>query len=117
MTTHTQGKWKAEGCTIYSGKTILAVTYCEGNRELHPNMHEKDTPPDSDGEEHGDGWEEAWKNAELIAAAPSLLDALIAIKTQAELAALTFPNAPGQGDLLTIARIAGDEIAKANGNA
>jgi hypothetical protein len=73
MITHTQGKWKAEGCTIYSGKTVLAVTYCEGNRELHPNMHEKDTPPDSDGEEHGDGWEEAWKNAELIAAAPELL--------------------------------------------
>jgi hypothetical protein len=73
MTTHTPGKWEASGCTIYSGETILAVTYCEGNRELHPNIHEKDTPPDSDGEEHGDGWEEAWKNADLIAAAPELL--------------------------------------------
>ena len=69
---HTEGKWEASGCTVYSGKTILAVTYCEGNRELHPNIHEEETPPDSDGE-IGDGWEEAWKNAELIAAAPELL--------------------------------------------
>jgi hypothetical protein len=116
MTTHTPGEWKADGCTIYSGETILAVTYCEGNRSLH-NLHEKDTPPDSDGKKHAWGWEEAWRNADLIAAAPSLLNALIAIKTQAELTALTFPNAPGRGDLLTIAGIAGEAIAKAEGNA
>ena len=55
-----------------------------------------------------------WReNARLIGAAPSLLNALIAIKTQAELTALTFPNAPGRGDLLTIAGIAGEAIAKA----
>jgi hypothetical protein len=59
----------------------------------------------------------ARSNARLIAAAPSLLNALIAIKTQAELTALTFPNAPGRGDLLTIAGIAGEAIAKAEGNA
>ena len=73
--THTQGEWEASGCTIYSGETILAVAYCEGNRSLH-NLHEKDTPPNSDGEEHGKGWEEAWANARLIAAAPDLLAAL-----------------------------------------
>jgi len=39
-------------------------------------MDETDTPPDSDGEEHGHGWEEAWKNANLIASAPELLEAL-----------------------------------------
>ena len=72
--THTPGKWEASGCTIYSGETILAVTYCEGNRELHPNIHERDTPPDGGGE-HGEGWEEAWKNADLISAAPDLLAA------------------------------------------
>jgi len=59
----------------------------------------------------------AMHQANLIAAAPSLLNALIAIKTQAELTALTFPNAPGRGDLLTIVRIASDEINKAKGNA
>jgi hypothetical protein len=59
----------------------------------------------------------AMRHAELIAAAPRLLNALIAIKTQAELTALTFPNAPGRVDLLTIARIASDEIAKAEGKA
>ena len=59
----------------------------------------------------------AMRKSDLIAAAPSLLNALIAIKTQAELTALTFPNAPGRGDLLTIAGIAGEAIAKAEGNA
>jgi len=116
MTTHTPGNWKADGCTIYSGETLLAATYCEGNRELH-SLDEKDTLPDSNDGQLGHGWKEALKNARLIAAAPGLLNALIAIKTQAELTALTFPNAPGRGDLLTIAGIAGEAIAKAEGNA
>ena len=105
MTTHTPGKWEANGCTVYSGETILAVTYCEGNRELHPNIHEKDTPPDSDGEEHGDGWEEAWRNADLIAAAPEMLAAL----------RLIYANA-GESPEWIRARI-GSTIAKAEGKA
>ena len=56
-------------------------------------------------------------NARLIAAAPELLAALIAIKTQAEFSATTFPNAPGRGDFLAIARWAGEAIAKAEGKA
>jgi len=59
----------------------------------------------------------AMRKSDLIAAAPSLLNALIAIKTQAELTALTFPNSPGRGDLLTIAGVAGEAIAKAEGEA
>ena len=114
--THTQGKWEASGCTIYSGENILGTTYCEGNRSLHSGLDDKDTPPDSDGE-HGHGWEEAWRNAELIAAAPEMLAALNAIKTQAEFSAATFPNAPGRGDFLAIARWAGEAIAKAEGKA
>lgn len=55
-----------------------------------------------------------WReNARLIAAAPELLAALVAIKTQSEFAAATFPNAPGRGDLLAIAENAKAAIAKA----
>ena len=102
-------KWKAYGCTIYDGEILVGVTYCEGNRELHPSLNNKDVLHESDGD-IGDGWEDAWRNAELIAAAPCFLDALKAIKKQAENAALTFPNSPGRGDFLAIARIANDQI-------
>ena len=73
--THTQGEWKESGATIYCGETIVAVAYCEGNRELHPSISPDDILPDSEGE-IGNGWEDAWTNARLISAAPDLLDAL-----------------------------------------
>lgn len=58
-----------------------------------------------------------WReNARLMAAAPELLAVLNAIKTQADFSAITFPNAPGRGDFLAIARWAGEAIAKAEGN-
>jgi hypothetical protein len=95
IATHTQGKWKihTEGkkTGILTENNVEHLATCYGFRKE--------------------------QNARLIVAAPSLLNALIAIKTQAELTSLTFPNAPGRGDLLTIARIAGDEINKAKGNA
>ena len=71
---HTQGPWQQHNASVYSGKTLLAVAYCEGSRELH--SHDKrDILPDSDGN-IGNGWEDAWANAQLIAAAPELLEAL-----------------------------------------
>lgn len=53
------------------------------------------------------------QNARLIAAAPEMLAVLNAIKTQAEFSANTFPNTPGRGDFLAIARWAEAAIAKA----
>lgn len=53
---------------------MLACTYCEENRHLH-TIESDDTIPDSTGI-HGNGLDEAWANARLIAAAPELLDAL-----------------------------------------
>ena len=114
--THTQGKWEASGCTIYSGEIILGVTYCEGNRELHPNIHEKDTPPDSDGE-HGYGWEEAWKNAELIAAAPELLAALKALEIGLSPASLEIQKDSLADLCRTCFEITREAIAKAEGKA
>lgn len=112
--THTPGPWEESGATIYREKTIVAVSYCEGNRELHPSIDPSDKLPGADGE-IGDGWEEAWSNACLIAAAPDLLAALEAIAKQADFSALAFPNAPGRGDLLAIAQMARAAIAKAMG--
>ncbi len=56
-------------------------------------------------------------NARLIASAPELLAALVAIKTQADFSATTFPNAPGMGDFLAIARWAQEAVSKATGGA
>jgi hypothetical protein len=107
--THTQGKWEASGCTIYSGENILGTTYCEGNRSLHSNLHDKDTPPDTDGK-HGHGWEEAWRNAELFAAAPELLAHLKMLV----LGISEGIDIPKDGAAITAAR---EAIAKAEGKA
>lgn len=66
-----EGPWTASGCTVYAGDVMLAGTYCEGNRELHPVICDSELP-DSTGI-HGLGWDEAAANARLIAAAPDLL--------------------------------------------
>ena len=59
-----------------------------------------------------------WReNARLIVTAPEMLAVLNAIKTQADFSANTFPNTPGRGDFLAIARWAGEAIAKAEGKA
>jgi hypothetical protein len=71
---HTSGPWERSGCTIYAGEIMLACTYCEENRHLH-TIEADDAIPDSTGI-HGNGLDEAWANARLIAAAPELLDAL-----------------------------------------
>ena len=53
----------------------------------------------------------------MFAAAPDLLAALQSIATTAGLCAITFPNAPGNGDLQAIVREARAAIAKATGGA
>lgn len=55
-------------------------------------------------------------NARLISAAPDLLAALQCIATTAGLCAITFPNAPGNGDLQAIVRDARAAISKATNN-
>jgi hypothetical protein len=72
--THTQGKWRSYGCTIYSGEMVIAGSHCEGNRNLRRCLSSDDVP-NSEGL-CGEGWDEALANARLIAAAPDLLAAL-----------------------------------------
>ena len=71
----TPGPWTVSGCTVYAGDVMLAGTYCEGNRELHPVICDSELP-DSTGI-HGSGWDQAEANARLIAAAPDLLEACL----------------------------------------
>lgn len=113
--THTPGKWKADGCTVYSGEIILAATYCEGNRELH-SLDEKDTLPDSDDGQLGHGWKEALKNARLIAAAPELLATLRGLMNQAAKDAEGYAK-DGSAPIWAWIADASDIIAKADGNA
>jgi hypothetical protein len=68
----TKGPWIRSGCTIYSGDTTIASSYCEGNRNLHPEIQAGETVPDTPGS-HDSGWSEAWANARLMTAAPELL--------------------------------------------
>ena len=70
----TQGKWRSYGCTVYSGETVIAGAYCEGNRNLSKCLSSEDVP-NSEGL-CGEGWDEALANARLIAAAPEMLEAL-----------------------------------------
>lgn len=53
---------------------MLACTYCEDNRHLH-TIEDDDSVPSST-RIRGNGLDEAWANARLIAAAPELLEAL-----------------------------------------
>jgi hypothetical protein len=72
--THTQGKWRSYGCTVYSGEMVIAGSHCEGNRNLRRCLSSDDVP-NSEGL-CGEGWDEALANARLIAAAPEMLAAL-----------------------------------------
>ena len=98
---HTQGPWIAatqldsEHITDVSGVCSadgIHITYVSG---------------------YGNTREQNFANARLISAAPDLLAALQSIATTAGLCAITFPNAPGNGDLQAIVREARLAIAKA----
>ena len=112
--TYSLGEWKKSGATVYRNKAIVAVAYCEGNRELHPSISSDDILPDSEGK-IGNGWEEAWANARLISAAPDLLDAL----EDAEFLLRKAGNIPGpmQDSFKRSANDARRAIAKARGDA
>lgn len=91
--THTPGPWDKIGCDIYSGEIKIArFIGIPWGRMLENEA-----------------------NMNLISSAPDLLAALEAIAKQADFSALAFPNAPGRGDLLAIAQMAGDAIAMATG--
>jgi hypothetical protein len=104
--THTQGEWTKLGCMVYAGETMIAGTYCEGNRRLHPVIFENDIVPSSVAI-HGNGWDEAAANARLISAAPDLLEAL----------QMLMPQEPREADSYNRAMWdnARDAIAKATG--
>jgi hypothetical protein len=103
-------------------KTQIKMTHTQGPLAIVPSS----TPG------HGTGWrdivtttgpyapvyvgEAMEENALLFAAAPDLLAALQSIATTAGLCAITFPNAPGNGDLQAIVREARSAIAKATNN-
>jgi len=108
--THTQGEWTKLGCTVYAGETMIAGTYCEGNRSLHPIVFEKDIVPDSMGT-HGDGWDEAGANARLISAAPELLEALQMLMPQEPREADSYDRAMWENARAAIAKAIGKEDA------
>ena len=104
--THTHGNWAVSGANVYSGEILIATALCEGNRELHSNLFDGEQLPDSDGD-NGDGWDDAWANARLIAAAPELLEAL----------EMLMPQEPREADSYDAAMWANarQAIAKATG--
>jgi hypothetical protein len=108
--THTPGEWTKLGCTVYAGETMIAGTYCEGNRTLHPIIFEKDIVPDSMAI-HGNGWDEAGANARLISAAPELLEALQMLMPQEPREADSYDRAMWENARAAIAKAIGREDA------
>ena len=100
-TKHTPAPWQAYNAS--NGRILKTWSVCDKRGCRIAKIEEMP----------GQSGEEEMANARLIAAAPELLASLIAIKTQAEFSAATFPNAPGRGDFLAIARWAGEAMAKA----
>lgn len=91
MKKYTEGPWRNEGTQIYSGPYLIADTDIDRS---YPDINE--TPSEID-----------FKNAQLIAAAPELLEALQLYLTDCDVERLEYND-----DTYTLARQA---IAKALG--
>lgn len=99
-TTHTPGPW------IISNDAVLQVIDIKSRHALGENVAFIAHTAAYEADTH-------FADAQLIAEAPAMFDALTAIATQAELTARTFPNAPGRGDVSEIAQIARNALARA----
>lgn len=74
MPKHTPGPWEQDGCTIVASGLTLARTFCEALRDVEPGITCEAVPFSPS--DMGDGLDEAFANASLIAAAPDLLAVL-----------------------------------------